>query len=178
MGIAKIENLPHYTYNDYIQWEGDWELIDGIAYAMSPKPIKKHQFISSSIVFELRKSNCENCLALSEVDWKISDDTVLSPDVLFVCDEDIEGAYVENTPNIIFEILSPSTAKYDRSTKKNLYQESEVKYYVIVDIKDSFAEIFKLENKKYSKIRKIKTEIFEFKFKECKFEFDFSKIWT
>ena len=33
----------YYTYDDYIHWEGDWELIDGIAYAMAPSPLKSHQ---------------------------------------------------------------------------------------------------------------------------------------
>jgi hypothetical protein len=42
-GAIKI--LPHYTYSDYEQWEGQWELIDGIPYAMSPLPVPKHQKI-------------------------------------------------------------------------------------------------------------------------------------
>ena len=35
--------FEYYTYDDYIKWEGDWELIDGIAYAMAPSPLKTHQ---------------------------------------------------------------------------------------------------------------------------------------
>lgn len=39
----KIEDLPHYTYDDYAQWEGRWEIIEGVPYAMSPAPTIKHQ---------------------------------------------------------------------------------------------------------------------------------------
>ena len=35
----KVEDLPHYTYDDYVQWEGRWELIKGIPFAMVPAPV-------------------------------------------------------------------------------------------------------------------------------------------
>ncbi len=37
-----LKLLPHYTYDDYIHWEGQWEIIKGIPYAMSPAPIPAH----------------------------------------------------------------------------------------------------------------------------------------
>jgi len=46
MGILEQGDLPHYTYDDYSQWEGRWELIDGIAYAMTPAPWFSHQRVS------------------------------------------------------------------------------------------------------------------------------------
>ena len=49
MGGLKLENLPQYTYEDYKNWEGDWELIYGQAYTMSPAPMIKHQSISSKM---------------------------------------------------------------------------------------------------------------------------------
>ena len=33
---------PHYTYDDYKNWQGDWELIRGVPYAMAPSPLKTH----------------------------------------------------------------------------------------------------------------------------------------
>jgi hypothetical protein len=39
----KLEDLPHYTYDDYLQWEGRWELIRGIPFAMVPAPVIRHQ---------------------------------------------------------------------------------------------------------------------------------------
>ncbi len=44
-----IKILPHYTYEDYCQWEGRWELIEGIPYAMSPAPVPGNQWVSSNI---------------------------------------------------------------------------------------------------------------------------------
>ena len=62
--IEKImEVLPNYTYDEYKNWEGKWELIYGIPYAMSPAPLKKHQHISSLIDKELGElfEECEEC---------------------------------------------------------------------------------------------------------------------
>ena len=56
--------LPHYTYEDYCRWEGQWELIDGIPYAMSPAPRPEHQSIATNLAAELRlalKKNKCNC---------------------------------------------------------------------------------------------------------------------
>ncbi|MGC8783703.1 MAG: Uma2 family endonuclease, partial [Armatimonadota bacterium] len=74
--------LPHYTYADYVQWEGRWELIEGIPFAMSPQPSFRHQRISHRIAEELGRAleGCERCRAVLPVDWKISEDTVVQPD--------------------------------------------------------------------------------------------------
>jgi hypothetical protein len=64
-----ILDIPNYTYNDYERWEGDWELIRGIPYAMSPFPDWKHQGFGSAFVtsFSNRinqlKNKC-NCMVL------------------------------------------------------------------------------------------------------------------
>jgi len=65
MGLLR-NDLPHYTYDDYKRWEGNWELIDGIAYAMAPSPIFEHQDISGNIHLELKRNikNCENCRSI------------------------------------------------------------------------------------------------------------------
>ena len=47
MGALKLDDLPRYTYEEYKKWEGQWEIIYGIAYAMSPMPMIKHQHIST-----------------------------------------------------------------------------------------------------------------------------------
>jgi len=54
MGEIKLEDI-HYTYDDYKLWEGDWELFDGVAVAMSPAPMRKHQSVASSIITEINK---------------------------------------------------------------------------------------------------------------------------
>ena len=103
-------DLPHYTYSDYLHWEGRWELIEGIAHAMSPAPSVSHQKVSQEIARLLGESTdqCEQCQALLPVDWKITEDTIVQPDNLIVCYQPT-GTYITRAPSVIFEVLSPST---------------------------------------------------------------------
>jgi hypothetical protein len=45
-----IDFLPNYTYSDYLNWEGRWELINGIPFAMSPAPAPKHQKVVAKLM--------------------------------------------------------------------------------------------------------------------------------
>ena len=114
--------LETYTYDDYKQWEGDWELIYGHPYAMSPSPIGKHQFIMMRLGYFLQKNLDEleynECFVLGEIDYIISDDTVLKPDVSLVCGE--LPKFIQKPPVAIFEIISPSTKLRDETTKKEI----------------------------------------------------------
>ena len=76
MGVNNY--LPHYSYDDYKQWKGDWELMEGTPVAMSPAPTISHQTIAYAIAREFGNSidDCEQCLVLGEEDYKITDDTV------------------------------------------------------------------------------------------------------
>lgn len=151
MSIAN-KILPYYTYEDWVHWEGKWELIDGIAYAMSPAPFPAHQRVASEIntelTFALRKSNCKSCRVYHPIDYKISEDTVLEPDILIVCGE-IKKKFLDFPPALVVEILSPSTALKDRHTKYELYQQQGVKYYLIVDVDKKTVEVYELKSGKY-----------------------------
>ena len=115
----KIEDLPHYTYKDYILWEGKWELIHGFPYAMTPAPGLKHQRLSHKIAYQLEGllKECSQCNAYLPVDWQISEDTVVQPDNLVICGENKESEKLTITPVIVFEILSPATKRKDRVVK-------------------------------------------------------------
>lgn len=181
MEKLKIDFRPNYKYEDYIQWEGKWELIDGIPYAMSPSPIFVHQVISGNIAFQLEEllKNCGKCISLFGLDWHVKgekDNNVVCPDNLVICKE-VKGKFIEDAPAMIFEIISPSTEDIDRLIKYNLYQKEKVKYYIIVDIKRESAEVYRITDGKYSKIEDTKKSIVNFDLGECKIEFDFSKIW-
>ncbi len=181
MGILKklnIDYLPRYTYKDYEQWEGRWELIEGIPYAMSPQPGIEHQRVSQRIGAQLESllEDCEKCFALLPVDWKIDDETVLQPDNLVVCGN-VEGKYLTQPPVLIFEILSPTTAFKDRNIKYRIYELQGVKYYVMVDIDAKVAEVFELINGEYRKIKDAQEATVTFEINGCKIDFDFSKIW-
>lgn len=177
MGVREYQE--HYTYSDYENWEGDWEIIDGCPYAISPKPMIKHQQVSGNIYFELKlKSKCEHCLLAQEIDYKIANDTVVSPDVLLACGDDLGDKYLKKTPLIVFEILSPSTQRKDRNEKYHLYENEGIKYYVIVDSQTKIAEIYLLKNSKYELDKKTTHDTYNFDTDECKIEFEFHNIWA
>ena len=175
---VKIDYIPRYTVRDYEQWEGRWELIQGVPYAMSPQPSIRHQVVSQHISVELARAlaHCESCQALLPVDWKIADGTVLQPDNLVVC-EDVEGQYLTVPPILIFEILSPSTAYKDRTIKYHLYAEQGVRHYIIVDPEASVAEVFYLQDQRYTKRLDAQDDQVSFDLHACTMTFDFGVIW-
>jgi len=171
--------LPHYTYDDYKNWEGKWELIDGIPYAKSPAPSVKHQMISNNIAWQLKEvlKNCKECKALLPVDWKISEDTVVQPDNLVICYPLDDKPYIIKSPSLIFEVVSKLTSYKDEKVKFEIYEREGVKYYVIVYPEEKIAKVFELKNGRYSKLVDVTDEKVNFELKNCKIQFDFSKIW-
>ena len=181
MGALRIEDLPSYTYDDYKLWEGEWELIYGVAYAMSPAPMIEHQSISNKIARFLDEAlqDCTKCRSLLPVDWKIDEETTVQPDNLVICHEPRNKAYLTKAPKIIFEVLSKSTASKDKNLKYKLYEAEGVNYYIIVNPDDKVAKVYKLHNGKYIKLLDASDESIAFELDACEksLEFDFSKIW-
>jgi len=145
MSIAE-KYRPYYTYEDYEQWEGRWEIIGGMPYAMSPLPVPDHQRVSLNLCILLKESlkKCKQCQVYPPLDWKVTEDTIVQPDVLIVCKK-IEKKYLDFPPALVAEVLSPSTAVKDRNLKKELYQMQGVKYYCILDVQFKKIEIKKLK---------------------------------
>jgi len=152
MSIAE-KYRPHYTYEDYCQLEGRWELIEGMPYAMSPAPVPAHQSVSTLLSFELVKAlkQCKNCKVFQHLDWKIKEDTVVQPDLLIVCDT-IEKKFLDFAPVLVVEILLPATASKDRGEKMELYQSQKVKYYLIVDPQFKKLEIYEYTHTQYEPV--------------------------
>lgn len=142
--------MPHYTYDDWVHWEGAWELIEGFAIAMSPTPVPSHQRVAAALRAELSflLKNCNNCTVYDPLDYKLADDIILIPDILVVCGE-IKKKYLDFPPILAAEVLSPSTALRDRHTKYSYYEQEGVKYYLIVDADNKKVEVFLLVNGKY-----------------------------
>ncbi len=178
MTIAQ-KYLPNYTYADYCQWEGQWELIEGIPYAMSPLAIPNHQRINGNLYSKfdaaLRKV-CKNCKAYIPIDWKINNKTVIQPDLLIVCKE-IEKKFLDFPPILVSEILSPSTALKDRNVKKQIYLAQGVKYYLILDPQTKKNEVYELLNDEYV-LKTVSPKNFTFILEDgCKAKVNFSDIW-
>ncbi len=180
MSAVQKKYYPDYTWDDYLNWEGRWELIDGIPWAMSPAPGIKHQLISSNIASQLNSllENCSHCHALLPVDWKINQQTVVQPDNLVVCGK-LPKQYLNKAPEIIFEILSPASARKDQNIKFELYQKEGVNYYIIVNPEDSIAKLYQLgDDGRLVKKLDAQNESWHFDLGDCAFDFDFAKIWA
>ncbi len=180
MGSA-VKILPHYTYDDYRIWEGKWEIIEGIPYAMSPAPVPKHQYIANNLGGELRNllksAGCKKCVASQAIDYKIAEDTVVQPDVLLYCDKTIKP-YLDFTPKLVVEIISPSTAIKDRHTKFNLYEKAGVRWYLIVNPEIEVVQVYELDNATYMLKQEGHASSYSFDLDEgCRIELDFGEIW-
>ena len=106
---------------------------------MTPSPFGRHQYCSLKIARSLLDAiEGENgpAVVLQEIDWVISDDTVVRPDVLVVCGG-IPERHVTEAPAVVVEVISPSTADKDRNDKLRLYEENGIEYYLIVDPHDN-----------------------------------------
>ena len=172
-------DLMDYTYDDYKNWEGDWELIEGLPVSMAPAPMRIHQQLAREIFFMLQeelREECESCELLYEIDWKISQESVVRPDIVLTCDDDGE-AYLTKAPKIIFEILSPSTAKKDETVKFDLYEAEGVQYYILVYPDDLKAKAYTLKEGKYRKISDFTHEKLDFEDVACDLELDFERVF-
>ena len=177
MSIAE-KYRPSYTYEDYCQWEGRWELIEGMPYAMSPLPVPDHQRVCGNLFTILKyslRNDCKKCKVYLPLDWKISDDTIVQPDLLTVC-EKIEKKYLDFPPAFVAEILSPSAAAKDRNIKMELYHAQGVKYYCILDIQFKKIEIYELINSLYKPVS-VNPSNFDFTFDTCEAHVSFEDLW-
>ena len=176
-----IEECPRYTYDDYLHWEGRWELIDGIAYAMAPMPMIRHQKIVNKIgrLLDELFEKCPLCQVLQPVDWKIDEETIVQPDNLVICHKPTNEHYLTRAPEIVFEVLSPSTARKDTGIKFDLYEQEGVAWYLIVDPVDEVVKVYRLHEGRYIKVGDFHDEALALTIKKCEGEsvFDFWKLW-
>ena len=132
---AAIKFAPHYTIENYRLWKGDWELWAGFAIAMTPSPSGRHQEIVASLLTAFRvvieQRRC-HATALAELDWIVSNDTVVRPDLIVICGG-VPDQHLESPPDLVVEVLSPSTRRNDLTYKRELYQTQGVRTYLIVD---------------------------------------------
>lgn len=146
--------IPHYTIDDYAQWEGDWELWDGLPVAMTPSPGLPHQTAAANLTYRLRDQleqrggDC-HCKLFYETDWHVARDTVVRPNILIMCNP-VTDEFITRAPTLIVEVLSPSTAEKDRSHKRLLYAAQGVAYYLLADPGSRTVECLRLENDTYA----------------------------
>lgn len=112
------------------------ELIGGKVVAMSPRPTFNHNRVAENIDFMFRTYlKGKKCVPLGDgYDLYLDEENQFIPDFMVVCDRDkIQPDGVHGAPDLVVEVLSPSTTKNDRLHKKEAYEKSGVLEYWIVD---------------------------------------------
>ena len=161
MGLPLRKADKKYTYGDYKTWPDDerWELINGVAWAMSPGPNRRHQGISGQLFYRissyLEERECEVYAAPLDVLLPEFGDTeendvsnVVQPDILVVCDQEkLTDNGCTGAPDWIIEIESPFTSKKDMDHKFRLYERHGVREYWIVDPGNKYVHVYTLDEK-------------------------------
>jgi len=156
--MEAVRNDRHYTYADYANWDDGvrYELIDGMAYMMSPAPSRAHQEIIGELHLQLRQflkgKQCK--VYLSPFDVRLNadenDDIVVQPDLIIVCDKSkLDKNGCNGAPDMAIEVISPSSSRMDKLLKMQKYLKYGVREYWIVDPDSKTVQAFILDNGNY-----------------------------
>jgi Uma2 family endonuclease len=158
--ISQIDLDGTYSYADYLKWnfKERIELIMGKVFRMSPAPAMKHQRIASRLTSQLydefKGKPCEVFFAPFDVrlihkDKKTNSDiqTVVQPDICVICDESkLDERGCLGSPDLVVEILSPGNTKKEMRDKFQVYEQSGVREYWLVEPKDCCVFIYTLND--------------------------------
>ncbi|MDE2688627.1 MAG: Uma2 family endonuclease [Chloroflexota bacterium] len=145
-----------YTYEDYMQTPDDirYELLDG-ELILSPSARTAHQRSVGKIFKRLSDFVMQNELGevfIAPYDVVLDNFNVVQPDILFVSNERthiITELNIRGAPDLVIEVLSPSTAQRDRTQKRDLYAQHDVKEYWQSDTDAKSVQVLTLENGVY-----------------------------
>jgi len=147
-----------WTYEDYLNLPNDgrrYEIIEGVLY-VSNAPDIDHQFTVVKLVSQMDVFVTQNQLGYvltAPFEVHLSEKTrPVQPDVLFIKAErwPAPGAkYFNGAPDLIVEVLSPSTRRVDQSIKFRAYEKAEVAEYWIIDPKTRLVQLYRIDNQEY-----------------------------
>jgi Uma2 family endonuclease len=180
-----------YTYADYLKIDDGkrYEIIDGELYDMGPAPGFTHQDISGQLFYQMfsffEDKPCKVIAAPFDVrlyrkSKKDSDITrVVQPDISVICDLDkLDERGCLGAPDLVVEIISPSSASHDHILKRKYYEENDVREYWLVDPTHRIITVYSLsKNGKFaaSQVYDAEAEITSTAFPEM--EIDFKKVF-
>jgi Uma2 family endonuclease len=162
MNITPADWVPgpgqgHWTYNHYAALPEDgkrYEIVDGVLY-MSPSPNNFHQkvsiWLSHYLVIHVMVAGLGEVRA-APFDVELAPDIVVQPDVVVVLNANLAKmtrSHIVGAPDLVAEILSPGTAKYDRRIKQAIYARSGISEYWIVDPVKYTIEVLFLQSEAY-----------------------------
>jgi Uma2 family endonuclease len=145
------------TYEDYLMLPQDgkrYEIIEGELY-MAPAPTTKHQRSIGGLFRVLDRHIRDNTLGelfVSPIDVKLSRTTVIQPDIVYV--SKVRSAIVtedniQGPPDLVIEVVSPSSADVDRGLKKKVYARYKIPHYWILDPDHQILEAYQLKGRGY-----------------------------
>ena len=159
--------IHKFTYRDYCGIPDDGkrhEIIDG-EHFMNPAPNTYHQTVSRKIQFQLFAQielHERGFVYDAPTDLQLSDHDVIQPDIIVVLKANktiITPTKIKGVPDLVVEILSPSTEKNDRERKYALYQKSGIPEYWLVDPEDHAIAQFVLRDASYALLQTASEEI-------------------
>jgi Uma2 family endonuclease len=138
---------PDTIINPFI--EERYEIIEGVRYELQPAPVVDHQRLLAELYFRVRQTCHPNGEVLfAPLDVYLDEDNQFQPDLVFILHSNaaiITEKRVEGAPDLVAEILSPSTSANDKIRKKRQYARHGVKEYWIVDPVHRIVDQFVLE---------------------------------
>ncbi len=177
-------SFPKLTYKEYALYPADGkrhEIIDGRHYT-NAAPNPRHQAISRHIQFQLYVAIEQQQLGEvidAPIDVQFSDTDVVQPDIVVVLTNNriITPIKIEGVPDLVIEVLSPSSRKVDVTLKKRLYEQSGVPEFWIVDPKnDVVLQHLRKADGKYAKPSTCHTDV-TFQGIPGGVTVDLSKVW-
>lgn len=142
---------PPVTYEMYAEMPDDgqrYEIIDGVMELMSPGPSTIHQAVSGELEFLIKQSCREEYFVFyAPIDVILSETTVVQPDILMIHrsrEHIVAKRGIYGAPDLVIEILSPSSHKRDKLIKSRAYAEHGIPEYWIVDIEARTLEQYQL----------------------------------
>ena len=146
----------HSTFVDYAKLPDDgipYELANGVLQAMTPAPHPIHQLVSQELAYQL-KQTCQHeyIIFVAPIDLILSDYEVRQPDLLMIHKDRTElvtNRGIEGAPDLIVEILSPSSIKRERMDKLHTYAKYQIKEYWLIDPIQKFMEQHILNKDRY-----------------------------
>lgn len=140
------------AYQDDFVTKRREELIDGKPVMMSPRPTVNHNRVAFNIaVLFDHYLKGKKCIPFSDgVDLYLDDDNRFVPDMMVVCDPDkIKPDGIHGAPDLVVEVLSPGTARNDKTRKKDVYARCGVREYWLVSPADKFVEIYRTDGTEF-----------------------------
>ena len=130
--------------------ERKYELIDGVTYMMA-SPTYRHNMIGGNLHYIIRSYlNGKRCKVVYETKVYLDENNRFIPDLSVVCDRNkIKPNGIYGAPDLVIEILSPSTRKNDLSIKKDIYEKYGVKEYWLIDPAGETVDVYIWQDGKF-----------------------------